>query len=171
MFGDNSGIDLKITEDNSYNFTLEISVFRDGYIFVTLGLILIVTMYFSDPVKALTTQELLSKFFVFKAAGLLLIIYALINNFKKYRFDFSVVEQECEICERHLFFLKKKYKVKVGDIKFSLNIINGEGPNRYQATLIVNDEKHYPLGDSASSEDFEPYMLRLQDIGVDCFGI
>ncbi len=170
MFGDNFGVDLKITEDNSYNLKLEVNIFRDGYIFVTLGFILIVTTYFFDPVKELTMYEILFKGAIFKASGILLIVYAFFNNFKKYSFAFAVTEKICEIKERHLFFYRRQRKVKFEEINFSLEIINGEGPTRYQASLFVNDER-FLLGDAADSENFESYMLRLQDIGIECFGV
>ncbi len=170
MFGDNSGVDLKITEDNSYNFKLEVNIFRDGYIFVTLGLILIVTTYFFDPVKELTMHEVIFKGAPLKAAGVLLMVYAFCNNFKKYSFAFAITEKMCEIKERHLFFYRRQRKIKFENIKFSLEIINGEGPNRYQAALFVNEER-FPLGDAADSEEFESYMLRLQDIDIECFGV
>ncbi|UDQ97331.1 hypothetical protein AAEX28_09870 [Lentisphaerota bacterium WC36G] len=170
MFGDNSGVDLKITEDNSYNFSIEVNMYRDGYIFLTLGLILIVTAYFGDPVTEISFSELLQKQWIFKAMGLLLIVFAFTKNFKKYNFNFSVVEKVCDINERKFFFLSKKYQVKFDEIEYIVEIINGEGPSRYQAVLYVNNCP-FILGDSADSDEFEAYMLRLQDIGIKCSGV
>ena len=166
MFGNNTGIQLSVKEQNNNDIIIKTSADRDAYILLAMGFAIILTTYLYDPVKSLTFAEFIDKKSFILAIGLSVIFYSLLTGFKKYNFHFDVQNQICHVTEKHLF-INKKTDVQLDDIRLFINIADSEGPSRYIACLSA-DQKNYLLGESSDRDYFTRTLSKLDRFSIKC---
>ena len=168
MFGNNSGIELSLQENEKSDITVKVSADRDGYILLFMGIAILLTTNLFDPAKEFTFKEFIAKKAIILAIGISVIIYSLAAGFRKFKFVFDAEKQQCEVTETHLFWNKKSYS-NVVNIRCLINIADSEGPSpsRYIASFII-DGRSYLLGESSDRDYFFRTFKNLKKFNIKC---